>query len=67
MIDVELIRSLCMAKGWTLKELFKRAGIHKNTFARLSKKKRGIHPKTLGKIADALEVEPKDLLTRLNR
>jgi transcriptional regulator with XRE-family HTH domain len=49
-------------RGLTQRQLGELAGVAHTTVQHLESLKRGAYPKTLGKLAIALRVEPKDLL-----
>ncbi len=57
------VRRLRRGKAWTQKELAASAGIGQSTVAQIESGVRpNPHPKTLGKLAEALDVTPGELL-----
>lgn len=49
-------------KAWTQKQLSEKSGVAKATIARLEGGSFGAQPGTVRKLADALEVQPRDLI-----
>lgn len=58
---VHRLRELRLDKAWTQRELANRADVTKETVSRLEKSRNVPQPTTLGKLARALGVEPKEL------
>ncbi len=56
------LKELRIERALTQEELGKKAGIGKNTVNRLEQDKTDPRPSTLRKLADALSVEPRELL-----
>jgi len=56
------IREVRKERGMTLEELGEKAGMHYTTVAKLEKSQRGLKLAYLAAIANALNVEPRDLL-----
>lgn len=60
-IDFEKITWLRIEKGLSLTSLGEISGLSKSTMTRLSKKENILRPDTIGKIANALGVNPREL------
>ena len=60
-VEVEKLKELRKTKVLSLGELAQRAGVHRNTVARIEKGDPA-YPATIRKIARALEVEPSELV-----
>jgi transcriptional regulator with XRE-family HTH domain len=52
------LRRVRERRAWSQADLARRAGVGKNTVARLEEGRSGAHPGTATKLADALGVEP---------
>ncbi len=61
-VNVERLRALRQQKVLTLRELEERSGVAYNTIWHLENGKRGAQPRTIRKLANALEVEPAELV-----
>jgi transcriptional regulator with XRE-family HTH domain len=61
-VDMARLRELRRLRVLSLHELEERSGVSYNTVWRLENGKTSAHPKTIRKLADALGVEPSDLL-----
>jgi len=62
-VNVERLKELRRERGLSLRELEERSGVSYNTIWRLEDGRQGAHPRTVRKLAEALGVEPADLLT----
>ena len=60
---MQRLRALRQQKVLTLRELEERSGVAYNTIWQLENGKRGAQPRTLRKLADALGVDPEELVT----
>ena len=60
--DVAKLRELRRRRVLTLHELGERSGVAYNTVWRLEDGKTGAQPRTIRKLAKALDVEPEELL-----
>lgn len=60
-VDVEKLKELRKVKVLSIGELATRAGVHRNTLARVEKGEEA-YPATIRKIARALDVEPSELV-----
>ena len=59
---MERLKELRREQVLSLRELEERSGVSYNTIWRLEDGRQGAHPRTLRKLADALGVQPSDLL-----
>ena len=59
---MQRLRTLRQQKVLTLRELEERSGVAYNTIWHLENGKRGAQPRTLRKLADALDVDPGELV-----
>ena len=62
-VNVERLKELRRERVLALRELEERSGVSYNTIWRLEDGRQGAHPRTVRKLAEALGVEPADLLT----
>jgi len=61
-VNVHRLRALRQQKVLTLRELEERSGVAYNTIWHLEKGKREAQPRTIRKLAEALGVEPEELV-----
>jgi DNA-binding XRE family transcriptional regulator len=61
-VNVERLRTLRVEHVLTLRELAQEAGVSKDTIWRLENGHSDAHPSTIRKLAEALEVQPKELV-----
>jgi transcriptional regulator with XRE-family HTH domain len=61
-VNVDRLRALRNQRVLTLRELEQRSGVAYNTIWHLENGKRGAQPRTLRKLARALDVEPEELV-----
>ena len=61
-VNVQRLRALRQQRVLTLRELEERSGVAYNTIWHLENGKRGAQPRTLRKLADALGVDPVELV-----
>jgi transcriptional regulator with XRE-family HTH domain len=61
-VDVARLRELRRRKVLTLEELAQKAGVGRNTIWRLEHGVMGAQPRTIRKLAKALNVEPEQLV-----
>ncbi len=61
-VNVQRLRELRQKRVLTLRELEKRSGVAYNTIWHLENGKRGAQPRTIRKLAEALEVSPEELV-----
>jgi transcriptional regulator with XRE-family HTH domain len=61
-VDMVRLRELRHRRVLTLEELAEKAGVGRNTIWRLEHGVMGAQPRTIRKLANALDVEPEDLV-----
>ena len=61
-VDVAKLRELRRRRVLTLEELANKAGVGRNTIWRLEHGVMGAQPRTIRKLAKALDVEPEELV-----
>jgi transcriptional regulator with XRE-family HTH domain len=63
-VNVERLKELRREWVLSLRELEKRSGVSYNTIWRIEDGRQGAHPRTIRKLADALGVDPAQLIKR---
>ena len=66
-VDVERLKELRRERVLSLRELEERSGVSYNTIWRIEDGRQGAHQRTIRKLAEALGVEPADLLKGAGR
>jgi HTH-type transcriptional regulator, competence development regulator len=61
-VNVERLRELRREQVLSLRELEERSGVSYNTIWRIEDGRQGAHPRTVRRLAAALDVEPSELL-----
>jgi transcriptional regulator with XRE-family HTH domain len=61
-VNVERLRELRRERVLSLRELEEKSGVSYNTIWRLEDGRQGAHPKTVRKLAEALRVQPSELI-----
>lgn len=61
-IDGAKLRRLRKRRLWLIGDLAERSGVHRNLISNYELGKAGAHPDTIRKLADALGVDPRELL-----
>ena len=61
-VNVERLRELRRERVLSLRELEETSGVSYNTIWRIEDGRQGAHPRTIRKLADALGVDPKELI-----
>jgi transcriptional regulator with XRE-family HTH domain len=61
-VDMARLRELRRRRVLTLEELAQKAGVGRNTIWRLEQGVMGAQPRTIRKLAKALDVEPEELV-----
>jgi transcriptional regulator with XRE-family HTH domain len=61
-VNVERLRQLRRERVLSLRELEDKSGVSYNTIWRLEDGRQGAHPKTVRKLAEALGVQPSELI-----
>jgi len=61
-VNVEWLKELRRERVLSLRELEQRSGVSYNTIWRIEDGRQGAHPRTVRKLAEALGVEPSELI-----
>jgi len=61
-VNVERLKELRREQVASLRELEERSGVSYNTIWRIEDGRQGAHPRTVRKLADALGVQPSELI-----
>jgi len=61
-IDGEKLRTLRERRLWLIGDLAEKSGVHRNLISTYENGKSGAHPDTIRKLANALGVDPTELL-----
>ena len=61
-VNVERLKELWRERVLSLRELEERSGVSYNTIWRIEDGRQGAHPRTVRKLADALGVQPSELI-----
>jgi transcriptional regulator with XRE-family HTH domain len=61
-VNVERLKELRRERVLSLRELEERSGVSYNTIWRIEAGRQGAHPRTVRKLADALGVQPSELI-----
>jgi transcriptional regulator with XRE-family HTH domain len=61
-VNVEGLKELRRERVLSLRELEEKSGVSYNTIWRLEDGRQGAHPKTVRKLAEALRVQPSELI-----
>ncbi len=61
-VNVERLRELRREHVLSLRELEEKSGVSYNTIWRIEANRQGAHPRTIRKLAEALGVDPKELI-----
>jgi transcriptional regulator with XRE-family HTH domain len=61
-VNVERLRELRRERVLSLRELEERSGVSYNTIWRIEDGRQGAHPRTIRKLAEALGVQPSELI-----
>jgi transcriptional regulator with XRE-family HTH domain len=61
-VNVERLKELRRERVLSLRELEERSGVSYNTIWRIEHGSQGAHPRTVRKLAEALGVDPKELI-----
>jgi transcriptional regulator with XRE-family HTH domain len=63
-VNVERLKELRRERVLSLRELEEKSGVSYNTIWRIEDGRQGAHPRTIRKLADALGVQPSELIRR---
>jgi transcriptional regulator with XRE-family HTH domain len=61
-VNVQRLKELRRERVLSLRELEERSGVSYNTIWRIEDGRQGAHPRTVRKLADALRVDPSELI-----
>jgi transcriptional regulator with XRE-family HTH domain len=61
-VNVERLKELRRERVLSLRELEEKSGVSYNTIWRIEDGRQGAHPRTIRKLADALGVQPSELI-----
>jgi transcriptional regulator with XRE-family HTH domain len=61
-VDVERLKELRRERVLSLRELEERSGVSYNTIWRIEDGRQGAHPRTIRRLAEALDVQPSELI-----
>jgi transcriptional regulator with XRE-family HTH domain len=61
-VNVERLKELRSERVLSLRDLEERSGVSYNTIWRIEDGRQGAHPRTIRKLAEALGVEPRELV-----
>jgi transcriptional regulator with XRE-family HTH domain len=61
-VDGQKIRRLRKQRVWLIGDLAKESGVHRNIISKLENDNGGAYPETIRKLAEALGVEPRELV-----
>jgi transcriptional regulator with XRE-family HTH domain len=61
-VNVQRLKELRRERVLSLRELEERSGVSYNTIWRIEDGRQGAHPRTVRKLADALGVDPSELI-----
>ena len=61
-VDGQKLQRLRSRRLWLIGDLADKSGVHRNTISKLENARGGAYPETIRKLAEALDVEPTELL-----
>ena len=61
-VDGQKLQRLRSRRLWLIGDLAEKSGVHRNTISKLENGRGGAYPETIRRLAEALDVEPTDLL-----
>ena len=61
-VDGQKLQRLRNRRLWLIGDLAQRSGVHRNTISKLENDRGGAYPETIRKLAEALGVEPSELV-----
>lgn len=61
-VDGQKIQKLRNRRLWLIGDLAEKSGVHRNTISKLENGRGGAYPETIRRLAEALDVEPTELL-----
>ena len=61
-VDGQKLQRLRKQRVWLIGDLARESGVHRNIISKLENDKGGAYPETIRKLAEALGVEPRELV-----
>ena len=61
-VDGRKLRRLRQRRLWLIGDLAEKSGVHRNVISKIENQRGGGHPDSIRALAEALEVEPQELL-----
>ena len=61
-VNGQKLEKLRKQRLWLIGDLAERSGVHRNTISKLENNRGGAYPETIRKLAEALDVDPTELL-----
>ncbi len=61
-VDGQKLQKLRRRRLWLIGDLADKSGVHRNTISKLENGKGGAYPETIRRLADALGVDPTELI-----
>ena len=61
-VDGQKLQRLRSRRLWLIGDLAEKSGVHRNTISKLENGRGGAYPETIRRLAEALNVEPTELL-----
>ncbi len=61
-VDGQKLQKLRQRRLWLISDLADKSGVHRNTISKLENGRGGAYPQTIRKLAEALDVDPTELL-----
>jgi transcriptional regulator with XRE-family HTH domain len=61
-VDGQKLKKLRNRRLWLIGDLAEKSGVHRNTISKLENGKGGAYPETIRQLAEALDVEPAELI-----
>jgi transcriptional regulator with XRE-family HTH domain len=61
-VDGQKLQRLRSRRLWLIGDLAEKSGVHRNTISKLENGRGGAYPETIRRLAEALDVEPTELL-----
>lgn len=61
-VDGQKLQRLRSRRLWLIGDLAEKTGVHRNTISKLENERGGAYPETIRKLAEALGIDPAELL-----
>ncbi len=62
-VNGQKLEKLRKQRLWLIGDLAERSSVHRNTISKLENNRGGAYPETIRRLADALDVDPTELLS----